>query len=324
MRQWLRRARRPLRTLRMTAVSLGRHLAFALLATCLSLAGCMPHPNLVKAPAADQSLVHLATRCAGRDGWSDPAPPAHIFGNTWYVGTCGISAILVTSTDGHVLVDAGMADAAPQVAANIERLGFRRRDVRWIVNSHEHFDHAGGLAAIKRLTGARLAALPAAIPALQSGHARQEDPQFQGLKGFAPVHVDRPLRDGDVVAVGSARLVARATPGHAPGSTTWTWRACEAGSCRTIVYADSVTAIASAPYRFSDHPEAVATLRASLARVETLPCDILITPHPGASALFERFAGDAPLVDAQACRNYAETGRSKLDAVLQREQGQTP
>lgn len=279
-------------------------------------------PALARPLAASSTLLRA---CAGRDGWSDPAPPQRIFANTWYVGTCGISAVLVTSAQGHVLIDAGPAEAADAVAHNIVAAGFRLADVRWIVMSHEHLDHAGGLAALKRLTGARLAALPAAARVLESGQVPADDPQSAWLKPFPAVAVDRRLRDGETLAVGPLRLTVHATPGHAPGSTSWTWTSCRArgggqrADCRAMAYVDSVTALAAPGWRFADHPAYVAAFRTSLDRIAALPCTVLITPHPGASDLFERLAYGAPRPVPGACRAYAANGRARLDETLAKE-----
>jgi metallo-beta-lactamase class B len=205
-------------------------------------------------------------QCAGRDGWSDPSLPVRIHGDTYWVGTCGISAILIASPQGHILIDGATAEGAPVIAANIERLGFRMADVDLILASHEHFDHVGGLAELQPL-----------------------------------------------------RLTAHLTPGHAPGGTSWSWRSCEGARCVTIAYADSTSSISAEAYRFSNHPDYVATFRASLNKMAALPCDILITPHPSGSNLFERLAGKAPLIDSRACAAYAARGRSALDQRLARE-----
>lgn len=258
----------------------------------------------------------LAKACEGKDGWSDPAPPAHVYGNTWYVGTCGITALLVTSDKGHVLIDGGPADAAPHVAANIEKLGFKLRDVKWIVSSHEHDDHVGALAALKRLTGARLAAIYTAAASLSTGKVSAEDPQKGITHDFPPVLVDRVLDDGGVLAAGPLRLTVRSTPAHSPGSASWTWESCEGDVCRTMTYADSATVISADDYRFTDHPDRVAAARNGLERIKDLPCGILMTPHPGASDLFARLAGTAPLADRNACRSYGEQAEAKLAARL--------
>jgi metallo-beta-lactamase class B len=162
-----------------------------------------------------------------------------------------------------------------------------------------------------------MVATTAARAALESGVPAAADPQRTGSKPeFAGVRVDRTVRDGEVVTLGSLRLTAHATPGHAPGSTSWSWRSCEGGTCRRIVYADSVSAIAADGYRFSAHPGYVAAFRRSLATIARLPCDLLVTPHPAASDLYDRLAGKAPLSSAGACAAYAATGRAKLDQRL--------
>jgi metallo-beta-lactamase class B len=127
------------------------------------------------------------------------------------------------------------------------------------------------------------------------------------------------LHDGDSVQLGPVVLTAHATPGHSPGSTSWSWRSCERGECRNIAYVDSVTAVSADDYRFSDHPEYVARFRQSLQVIAGLDCDILITPHPGASSLYERLAGKEPLADPQSCRRYAQVGLAALDARLAKE-----
>lgn len=274
------------------------------------------------AGAETADSAKLAKACKGRDGWGDAAPPARLFGNTWYVGTCGISAILVTGEQGHVLIDGGIPEAAPLVLANIAAAGFEAKDVRWILSSHEHFDHAGALAALQRATGARVAALPAAAEVLETGKASPEDPQFGGLDPFPPVRVDRRLADGEKVTLGKLSFTAHANPAHAAGSTSWTWQSCGAeGRCVTIAYADSASAISAKGYRFTDHPARIAAVRDGLDRIAALPCDLLITPHPSASDLFARLSGNAPLVDPTACRSYAATAKARFDQRLSEEAG---
>lgn len=275
--------------------------------------------SLLLLAAAPTLLGDLATACRGRDGWADPAPPARIAEGVYDVGTCGITVVLVTTPAGHVLIDAGPADAAPLVAANVARLGYRLADVRYLLSGHEHLDHAGGFAELRRRTGATLVVSERARTSIETGTADPADPQFASLKPFAPADVGWTVPDGGRVAIGGVTFTAIATPGHSPGATTWTWRSCEAGACRTIVYADSLTAVSAPGYCFRDHPDEVATLRASIMRVRGLQCDLLITPHPGASRLFERLAGAAPLVDPEGCRRYADAADRALDARLAKE-----
>jgi metallo-beta-lactamase class B len=274
-------------------------------------------PLPVAAPARPASFAEHQARCAGKDGWSDPAPPVRIFGNVYDIGTCGITVLLVAGDQGAIVLDGATAEAAPSIIANIERLGFKPTDVKLLLSTHEHPDHAAGLAPLQRRTGATMVATAASRAALESGVPARDDPQRENsTPQFRGVRVGRLVRDGEVVRLGQLQLTAHTTPGHAPGSTSWSWRSCEAASCHAIVYADSVSAIASDGYRFSDHPAYVAAFRASLAKIANLPCDLIITPHPAASDLYERLAGKAPLSAGTACRAYAATGRAKLEDKL--------
>lgn len=262
-----------------------------------------------------------ALACAADAGWNDPATPLRIYGNTWYVGTCGISALLVTSPQGHILVDGATSQAAAQIVANIRSLGFKPEDVRVIVFTHEHSDHAGGLAGLQRATGAPVLSRAPAVETLKRGASDRSDPQLLELKPFPAVANVKSIADDEVVTVGPLALQAIATPGHTPGGTSWTWRSCEGDACRQIVYADSLTAISDDTYRFSDdaaHPGYTAAFRQTLARVGALPCDILITPHPSASRLWSRIGPGAnePLVDTEACRAYAQNATERLDKRL--------
>lgn len=271
----------------------------------------------VPATTADSAVsgAELATACAGKDGWSDPAPPARVHGNTYYVGTCGISAILVTSPDGHVLIDGAKDKAAPAIAANIARLGYNIKDVRFIVVSHEHHDHVGGVAELQRLSGAELRVSPAARSAMASGKMIASDPQYGLPSDFPAARPGRDLADGERVM----GLTAHMTPGHAAGGTSWSWRSCEGERCLTIVYADSISAVSADAYRFSDHPALLATFRSTFDKVAAFDCDLLLTPHPSASKMFERMSGAQPIASPGQCAAYAATGRTRLAERLAKE-----
>ena len=188
-----------------------------------------------------------------------------------------------------------------------------------IAITHEHVDHAGGLAALKRLTGAALRLSPAATRVLATGQVDPADPQLGVIDPLPAARPDRPLRDGETVAVGPLRLTAHFTPGHVMGGTSWTWRSCEGTRCVRVAYADSLSAVSADGYRFTRHPERIAALRRSVATVAALPCDLLITPHPSSSDFYERLAGEKPLLDPTACRAYAARAETGLNARLARE-----
>ena len=259
------------------------------------------------------------------DGWSDRAPPRRIFGNTYYVGTCGITAILVAGKQGAILIDGATEQAPAGIEANIRALGFALADVKLLLDTHEHSDHAGGLAQLQRDTGAPVRARAPAAATLRRGTTDRGDPQFGQLDAYPPVANVQLLADDQTIRLGDLALTAHATPGHAPGSTSWTWRSCEGSHCLDIAYADSLSAVSNQQYRYSDHPDDVAALRRTIDTVAKLPCDILLTPHPAASDLWPRLRGEMPLVDAGACKAYAERGRDGLDARLEKERaGQAP
>ncbi|MBA4748349.1 MAG: subclass B3 metallo-beta-lactamase [Sphingopyxis sp.] len=261
----------------------------------------------------------LAAACEGRDGWGDAAPPARVFGNSYYVGTCGITVLLVTSPDGHVLIDGAVAEAAPSILANIRSLGFKPEDVKLIVGTHEHVDHMGGIALLKAATGARLMVREPARKVLETGHVDARDPQFGIIAGMTPVAVDATYDHGEVLRVGDIALTAVATPGHTDGGTSWHWRSCEATRCMTIAYLDSLSAVSAYDYRFTDHPERVAPFAETFARVRAMPGDLFLTAHPSFSNMFERFAAKAPLIDRDAGRRLVHAMRKRLDGRLAKE-----
>lgn len=265
--------------------------------------------------------------------WSQPQKPFRIYGNTYYVGTHGLSAILVASPQGLVLIDAPMERNAAQIEANIKALGFRVADIKLILNTHAHFDHAGAIATLARDSGARVEASEAGAKALMLGGKDPQDPQYGDAPAFAPVATVTVVADGGVLRVGDIAMTAHYTPGHTPGSTTWTWQACDAGRCFNMVYADSLSSISADGYHFTDdaaHPHRVEDYRHGIDTIAGLPCDILITPHPDQSDLLGRVARrDAgakpdPLVDTAACRAYAQSGRAMLDARLAKERARDP
>lgn len=273
------------------------------------------------APAPADETPIACGHCAE---WNAPQAPFRLYGNSWYVGTAGLSSILIDSGDGLILIDGGLPQSAAEIAAHVRALGRDVREVHWILVSHGHFDHAGGIAALQRMSGARVAASPKNAEALRIGGPVHDDPQFGDHATFPPVAAVMPVADGGSIALGDAVVTAHAMPGHTPGSTAWSWRSCEAARCLDLVYADSTTAISADGFRYSDAPARVAAFRSGLDTLAALPCDVLLTPHPGASRLFERVAareaGNADaLVDPDACRAYADSGRRGLEARLREE-----
>ncbi len=269
---------------------------------------------------AQDSLLtrgYSPAECPSCATWDEPSRPVHLFGNTYYVGTRGLSSILVTSPDGHVLIDGGLPSSAPLILQNIKALGFSAADVKFIVNSHEHYDHSGGIAALQRATRAQVVASKTSAQVMMRGAPGPEDPQYEIALAMPVVpHVDA-VPAGHVLTLGPLRLTMHATGGHTPGGSTWTWTSCELGRCLNFVYADSQTPISQDGFRFSDSPMLLAAFRAGHALLEGITCDVLLTPHPGASQMWQRLKS-APegLVDGDACRRYAAAARLALENRL--------
>lgn len=269
-----------------------------------------------------QSLVPACSNCAA---WNTPQAPFRIYGDTYYVGPHGLSAILIVSKEGDVLIDGALPESAGLIVANIRSLGFRIEDVKLIVNSHVHFDHAGGIAELQRLSGATVVANPWSAEVLIHGGVARDDPQYGSIRPVAPVAHVKTLHDGEELRVGKISLTAHFTPGHTRGGTSWTWMSCQDDRCANMVYADSVTAVSADGFKFinnSVYPNAVRDFEASFAFFDTVPCDVLITPHPEASALWgrldKRSAGvrPDPMIDGSQCRQLAQSGREQLKKRL--------
>ncbi|UOR14694.1 subclass B3 metallo-beta-lactamase [Qipengyuania aquimaris] len=286
--------------------------------------GSDPVPSAQSEPQVPEE--RFVEACEKWDDWDKPARPFRLMGNSWYVGTCGISAILVTSDEGHILLDSGVEAAAPQVLASIRSLGFDPSDIRYILMSHEHFDHVAGHAAIAEATGAEIVASERAAPVLESGKVASDDPQANsGHPVMAPVEVSRIVADGDVVELGNLRITAHTTPGHTPGALSWTWWSCtppdQPPVCSRMAYVDSLSAVSADDYRFTDHPEAVAAFRTSIDKVRFLPCDILTTPHPSSSNMIERWR-EGTYGKPGECQRYADALSKRLGERLAKEAAQ--
>lgn len=280
------------------------------LAFVISTPGCATGRASVPKPPPSSEWVE---RCADWDEWDKAGPPFRIFGGTYYVGTCGIAAILITGDEGHILIDGGTEAGADMIATNVEALGFSLGDVKLLLHSHEHFDHVAGLARLQQLSGARLLASAEAAPVLRTGIAADDDPQAGMHEAFPAARVDGVVEEGETVKVGNLALTPIATPGHTPGALSWQWQSCDENRCLSIVYADSLSPISSDSYHFSEHPVYVDAYRAGLGKLAALDCAILLTPHPSASDMRSRLLAPEGLVNRKSCKSYAEKVSARLE-----------
>lgn len=253
--------------------------------------------------------------------WDTPQEPFQLYGNSYYVGTGGISAVLITSPQGHILIDASTAEGSKVIAENIHTLGFKLEDVKFILNSHVHHDHAGGIANLQKLTGATVMSSVANAKVLKSGQQDPADPQYGTLTNLAPSDKVVGLADLGLVKLGKLQVQAHYTPGHTAGGTSWTWQSCEVHNatktCRNMVFGDSLTSIGPKTFRFRDHPHVIADFQHSFGVMETLPCDVLVTAHPEFNDVLEHHAlqaeqGTTIFFDPAACRDLVAGARRFL------------
>jgi metallo-beta-lactamase class B len=243
------------------------------------------------------------------DAWRQPVEPVQVADHTWQIGTAGISALLLKDASGAVLIDGGLPQAANLLLANMARLGVQPGDLKLILGSHAHGDHAGAIAAVARATGAQV--LASAESAWLLAHGGSDDIHFGDGILFPPVQADRIVRDGETVVLGALRLTAHAMPGHTPGSLAWTWNDSQGGKPVRIAYVDSLSAPGYRLVGNARYPHLLEDYRRSFETVRALPCDLLLTPHPDASGW--NYA-DAPHPHASPmdCRAYADAAQERI------------
>ncbi|MFZ5616109.1 MAG: subclass B3 metallo-beta-lactamase [Pseudomonadota bacterium] len=235
---------------------------------------------------------------ASNPDWVEPIEPFRIHGDIFYVGTRGLSSFLIATPEGHFLIDGGLPENAPIIAANIGKLGYDVKDIKYLLNSHAHFDHSGGLAALKEETGATMIASEGDKWALETGlvPGSENDPDMAA----PPVKVDRTIGDGENLTLGGVMLTARLTPGHTEGCTSWTMNS----SGREVLFFCSATVAANRLIGPPQYEGIVEDYRATFARTKDWRPDILLANHPGFFDMEEKrarqVAGDeAAFVDAE-------------------------
>jgi metallo-beta-lactamase class B len=260
-------------------------------------------------------LVALGQKDPVSRSWNQPVAPFRIAGNLYYVGASDITSYLIATPKGLILIDGGFEETAPMIRQNVATLGFDYKDIKIILNSHAHYDHVGGIDAIRRETGARFLSSAGDAPLLARGG--KDDPQFGDRFLYPPIEPDALIRDGGHVTLGGTTLTAHLTPGHTKGCITWTMTVREHGKPLHVVFVGS----ASVPseYKLAGnplYPNAIADYRHTFAVLKSLPCDIFLASHGNFFDLQGKLARHASFVDPKGYREYVAASEQRFEKRL--------
>jgi metallo-beta-lactamase class B len=255
---------------------------------------------------------------------NQPITPFRIVGNVYYVGASDVASYLIKTAGSLILLDGGFAETAPQIERNIARLGFRLCDVKILLNGHAHPDHAGGLAALKRDSGAKFYAMDAEVTPLE--HNGQGTFYRGDRKLFESIPVDRTLHDGDTVTLGRVTLTAHLTAGHTPGCTTWTMKAVEGGKTHDVVFMCQLSLLGGQPLRHDPiHPRIAEDYEHTFAVLGGMPCDVFLGEHgdmfdlKGKLARLAAHSATNPFIDPVGCRQFVAQSKKEFEAELKAE-----
>jgi len=251
----------------------------------------------------------------GQNDQTTQFPPHKMIGNIYYVGTASLSAFLVTTPQGHILINSTYERNIPTIQKSVEQLGFKFTDIKILLGSHAHGDHQEGDALVKQLTGAQVMAMAEDVPALEA------------MKPGGKVHpIDRVLHDGDTVKLGDATLVAHLTPGHTRGCTTWTMAVQEGGRTYNVMIIGSLGV--NPGFRLVNNPD-VPQMADEYMRAfkvsRSLPCDVPLGSHPGMYNMADKYpklgaGGPNPYVDPAGCKAELDLTEAMFRAVLAAQQ----
>lgn len=310
----------------MRGVALSKMLGRLLLLSVLLAACAAPPPSRGGSPpplASDAQIdaaTHAPVPQSDRSYVTEIAP-FQVMGNLYYVGAEGVGSFLITTPQGDFLIDGGVAQTAPLIERNIAALGFSIRGVKYLFSTHAHYDHAAGLAMLKRDSGAVFAASAADKPFLESGQINYGP---SASMHFPPLRVDRIVADGDRFTIEGVTLTAHLTPGHTPGCTSWSLDVRGADGTLHHAFIDCSETVAGQMLVPESYPGMIANYRATFANVRTLSADIFLASHGSFFDLdgkrARQIAGDANgFVDPNGLRNYNDTMEAAFNAELARE-----
>jgi metallo-beta-lactamase class B len=254
--------------------------------------------------------------------WTNPFPPYRIIGNVYYVGSQGLASYLITTKEGHILINSSLESSVPLIRESIEKLGFKFGDVKILLISHAHWDHCAGSAAVKELTGAKYMVMDADVPEIEAGGKGNFQYGDSPTSRYQPTKVDRVLHDGEAVKLGDAVLTAHLTPGHTKGTTTWTMKAKEGNKTYNVVIIGSPNV--NAGYKLVNnalYPQIASDYERMFRVLKSFPCDVFLGAHGnyyGMEAKYARMKEHAanPFIDPEGYRSYVAEREQTFRAEL--------
>jgi metallo-beta-lactamase class B len=260
--------------------------------------------------------------------WNQPVRPFRIIGNIYYVGASEVSSFLITTPKGHILLDSGFAETVPLIADGIKQLGFKIEDVKILINSHAHYDHAAGLAQLKRLTGAQLMMSEADAALVANGG--KGDFQWGDRFTYEPATADRILKDNERVELGGVELIARLTPGHTKGCTTWLVKVTEGGKAYNVVLIGSTTAPGYTLVNNPKYAGIASDYEYTFRLLRSLPCDVFLGPHGSFFNLKDKAKRLArgekpnPFIEGKSYRDFLERTEKEFVDLLSKQKTRSP
>jgi acetyl esterase/lipase len=228
----------------------------------------------------------LAAAGQGPADWHEPFPAHKVIGNVYYVGSKDLATYLITTPEGHILINSGFDRTVPLIQRSVESLGFKMTDVKILLASHAHSDHVAGHAWLQRLTGAKVFVMRGDDQVIASGGKGQ---YLYTTDRWDPCKVERVLKDRDEVKLGGVTLIARLTPGHTRGCTTWTWKVEDGGKAYDVVVIGSPNV--NPGFRLvgnKDYPEIAEDFARTFEVLKSLPCDVFLGAHGSYYGMVER------------------------------------
>jgi metallo-beta-lactamase class B len=260
------------------------------------------------------------------DSWNRPMKPFRIIGNIYYVGMTGISSFLITTPEGHVLLDTGFETSVPRIRDSVQQLGFKLTDIRILLNSHAHLDHCGGHARMKQLTGAQIVMSKADAALLAGGGTNDFTPYSPDMKGYSPATADQLIQEGETVSLGGSTLVCHLTPGHTKGCNTWTMDVREKGKVYHVLFFGSTTVLEGVSLvNNPKYPQIADDYLATFAKLRSLPCDVFLAPHsgffdlPGKRERMLKGETPNPFIDGRGYRAFIQNSEKAFRKQLEAE-----